>query len=137
MIGRHQLESLGVDLGASLHLDERIMLEVKAVQVHFRHLLSRQVSHLEGVSSFLLNFPIVVSLVRRTSHHCDVDDILTRCRCGVLIVANEDVFELVGCKSHDSFLTLVQSIAIVAIWVEVGDKGRGVVARYKGLIMDD
>ena len=137
IFGGHQLESLRVNLGASLHLDEGIMLEVKAIQVDFRHFLSCHVGHLEGVRSRLFNSPIMVSLICSTSHNCDVNYTLPRCRCRTLIVANEDVLELVGCKGNDSLLILVENIAIVAIWVEVRDEGCGVVARCKRLIMND
>ena len=61
----------------------------------------------------------------------------TLCLMVLIIVAKMDVFELVGSNRDHLFLLVVQDVARVAIRVEIGDEGRGVVTSCELLVTDD
>ena len=74
----------------------------------------------------------MVSLVCRASDHGNINDFLV-CRrsrvAGAIVVAQEDILELVGCQCDDSLLILIEHVSRVAFRVEVGDECRRILTR--------
>lgn len=77
----------------------------------------------------------MVYIISRLAKNGNIDN--TFLSASGVVVSKEDVLKLMTCKCDDSLLVVVKNVTIVAIRIEFGNEGGGIVSGGERLVSND